>query len=173
MVAFFLPSITLLIINAKKIAHRMNADQVGSHPPRERTVSPTVDARKSPPLNANSFLFTRPAIATKETPIMRVVLAVTEPTALPIASCAEPFIAALTDTRSSGSVVANDTTVAPTTNFGMPVASANQAAESTNQSPPLIIRTRPTIKRPAATAIKPPPLREPNRVKPKNSIFSS
>ena len=61
-------------------------------------------------LREKLFLFTAPAIATRETPIIRVVLAVTEPTALPIASCAEPFIAALTETKSSGRVVAKETT---------------------------------------------------------------
>ena len=100
-----------------------------------------------------------------------MVLAVTDPIAFPIASWAESFIAALTETRSSGRVVANDTTVAPTTNFGIPVASANQEAESTNQSPPFIIEQRPTMKITAATARRAPLPRDPKSVKPKNSIL--
>ena len=103
--------------------------------------------------------------------MISVVLAVTEPTALPMASCAEPFMAALTETNSSGRVVAKDTMVAPTTNLGMPVTSANQDAESTNQSPPLMVRKRPTRKIPAATPSSAPPSRESKNVKPKNSML--
>ena len=116
--AAFLPSRRLLIINTRKIAQRINADQVGSIPLKERTVRPIIAPRRRIPFNENSFLLITPAIATRETPIISVVLAVTEPTALPIASCAEPFIAARTDTKSSGNVVAKETTVAPTTTPG-------------------------------------------------------
>ena len=75
--------------------------------------------------------------------IIRPILAVTEPTALPIAISFCPFAAAIDETRSSGSVVAKLTTVAPIMNFGIPVASAIHVAASTKTSPPLTISTRP------------------------------
>ena len=139
--------------------------------PRESSVRPITAARSRPPLREKLLRLMMPAIATRETPMISVVLAVTEPIALPMASCAEPFIAARTETSSSGRVVAKETTVAPTTNFGIPVASANQEAESTNQSPPLMVSTRPTTKMTAATASRAPPVIEPKNAKPKNSIF--
>jgi len=48
---------------------------------------------------------------------------------------------------SSGKVVPRLTIVAPINTSGMPVILATHAAESINQSPPLIMNSRPTIKR--------------------------
>ena len=73
-------------------------------------------------------------------------LAVTLPTALPTAMSTFPWVAAMTDTSSSGSVVARLTMVAPTISFGMPLTSAIQEAASTNQSPPFTIRMIPARK---------------------------
>ena len=73
-------------MNMRNIAQRTYADQTGREPLSERRVSPTTAARRRPPLRAKLFLLTTPAIATRETPMIRVVLAVTEPIAFPIAS---------------------------------------------------------------------------------------
>ena len=48
------------------------------------------------------------------------------------------------------------TTVAPMIKLGIPEISAMRLAESTNQSPPLIISRRPTAKRKTVSAISPP-----------------
>ena len=77
--------------------------------------------------------------------MMSPVLAVTEPMALPMAMSACPFEAAIELTNSSGSVVASETMVAPTMKRGMPETSAIQPAASTNQSPPLMMQTRPSM----------------------------
>ena len=75
--------------------------------------------------------------------MIRPVLAVTEPTALPMAMSALPSSAEKTDTSISGIVVAKLTTVAPMMNFGIPEASAIHVAASTKKSPPLMMHTRP------------------------------
>ena len=75
--------------------------------------------------------------------MIRPVLAVTEPTALPTAMSALPSRAENTDTSISGMVVATLTTVAPMMNFGMPEASAIHVAASTKKSPPLMMHTSP------------------------------
>ena len=80
------------------------------------------------------------------------MFAVTEPIALPMAMSVLPSAAAIVDTMISGSVVATETIVAPIRNFGMPDASAIQAAASTNQSPPLMISTNPTRNRKIVSA---------------------
>ena len=72
------------------------------------------------------------------------VLAVTLPTALPMASSDCPCAAAMVDTSSSGRVVARLTTVAPMRNCGIPLAAAIQQAASTNKSPPFTVSTRPS-----------------------------
>ena len=63
--------------------------------------------------------------------MMRPMLAVTEPTALPTAMPMEPLAEAISDTSSSGSVVHRLTMVAPMMNLGMPETSAIQLAAST------------------------------------------
>ena len=70
------------------------------------------------------------------------VFAETEPTAFPIAIAECPFNAAAADTMISGIVVAKLTIVAPTTYFGIPRVSDIFDAASTNQSPPLHIRSQ-------------------------------
>ena len=75
--------------------------------------------------------------------MMRAVLAVTEPTALPIAMSTLPSAAAIRETSISGRVVAMDTMVAPMIKVGMRSAPAIQLAASTNQSPPLMIISAP------------------------------
>ena len=87
-----------------------------------------------------------------DTAMMRPMFAVTEPIALPMAMSVLPSAAAIVDTMISGSVVATETIVAPIRNFGMPDASAIQAAASTNQSPPLMISTNPTRNRKIVSA---------------------
>ena len=72
------------------------------------------------------------------------MFAVTEPTALPMASASMPWAAAMDDTISSGRVVAKLTTVAPITKAGMPDTQAIQPAASTNISPHLTMRTTPS-----------------------------
>ena len=89
------------------------------------------------------------------------VLQMTEPMPFPIAiptfSCEAmtafsapelripcPSTAAMVETMISGRVVARLMTVAPMMNFGILVTSATHTAPSTNQSPPLTIRTTPT-----------------------------
>ena len=96
------------------------------------------------PLGANSFLLIAKGIHTMKIPIIIAVFAVTEPIALPAAISTLPLAVAWILTIISGKVVATETIVAPITNFGTPRISAIQLALSTNQSPPLIIRTRPT-----------------------------
>ena len=76
--------------------------------------------------------------------MIRPTLAVTEPTALPTAMPMEPLAEAISDTSSSGSVVARLTMVAPIRNLGMPETSAIQLAASTKKSPPLMISARPS-----------------------------
>ena len=71
-------------------------------------------------------------------------LAVTEPTALPTARSTSPWRVPVTETVSSGRVVARETMVAPMMNRGTPVASAIHTAPSRNQSPPLMMRRRPS-----------------------------
>ena len=79
----------------------------------------------------------------RERHMIRPVLAVTEPTALPMAMSALPSSAEKTDTSISGMVVAKLTTVAPMMNLGIPEASAIHVAASTKKSPPLMMHTRP------------------------------
>ena len=74
------------------------------------------------------------------------MFAVTLPTALPTAISTLPCAPAITDTNSSGSVVATLTIVAPIISFGMPLTSAIQEAASTKKSPPFTIKTIPKIK---------------------------
>jgi len=78
--------------------------------------------------------------------IIIAVLAVTDPTALPIAIELLPENVAMVETKISGKVVAILTIVAPIINFGMLNTSAIQTALSTNTSPPFIIKNRPTRK---------------------------
>ena len=63
--------------------------------------------------------------------------------ALPYAIAPIPLAAEVADTITSGSVVPIDTTVAPFNISGIWNRSAILLAPSTNQSPPLISRTRP------------------------------
>ena len=58
-----------------------------------------------------------------------------------------PSMAAMTDTKISGRVVAMLMMVAPMMNLGILVTSATQTAPSTNQSPPFTISTTPSAKR--------------------------
>ncbi len=99
-------------------------------------------------LGENSFLFIANGIQTINKPIIIAVFAVTEPMAFPAAISTLPFAVAIILTIISGSVVAIETIVAPITNFGTPATSAIQLAESTNQSPPLIIKIRPIKNKP-------------------------
>ena len=85
--------------------------------------------------------------------MIRPVFAVTEPTALPTAISFLPSRLAITDTSSSGIVVAKLTIVAPTINEGMLAALAIKLEASTNQSPPLITSTIPSINKSAAKNI--------------------
>ena len=71
------------------------------------------------------------------------MFALTEPTEFPTAISLLPESVAKTDTVISGSVVAKLTSVAPIITFGMPDFSAIQTAESTNMSPPFIIKISP------------------------------
>lgn len=132
---------------------------------------PSVRATAAPsiirPFGANSFLFTAKGIHTMNIPIIIAVLAVTEPTALPDAISTLPSAVATIETIISGNVVAIETMVAPMMNFGTPSTSAIQLALSTNQSPPLMIKIKPTTKR--ATTI---PIFAVSKKFDKNSIFN-
>ena len=81
---------------------------------------------------------------TTDSPRISPRLAVTDPTALPTAKSTSPWRVPVRETVSSGRVVARDTMVAPMMNRGTPVASAIHTAPSKNQSPPLMIRSRPS-----------------------------
>ena len=87
--------------------------------------------------------FTAEGMHTSEMPMIRPMFAVTEPMALPTAMSYSPSTTPKSDTVSSGRVVHKLTIVAPTMNLGIPVTLAIHTAESTNQSPPLMIRTSP------------------------------
>ena len=93
-----------------------------------------------------------PGIQMREIAIIRPMLAVTLPTALPTDISTFPWTAAMRETRSSGRVVATLTTVAPTMSLGMPLISASHAAASTKKSPPFTMRRIP-IKNPMMTAV--------------------
>ena len=77
-------------------------------------------------------------------PSIRPVLQITEPSALLIASSGEPDDIANVDTISSGSVVHKLTIVAPIIICGMCRISASHTEASTNQSPPFIMRMKPS-----------------------------
>ena len=85
-----------------------------------------------------------PGMQIREIAMIRPMLAVTLPTALPMAMSTLPFAAAMTETSISGRVVARLTIVAPTISFGMPLTSAIQDAASTKKSPPFTMNTIPT-----------------------------
>ena len=91
------------------------------------------------------FLSIANGMQTMKMPIIIAVFAVTEPIAFPAAISTFPFAVAVMLTIISGNVVAMETMVAPITNLGTPATSAIQLAESTNQSPPLMIKTSPTM----------------------------
>ena len=74
---------------------------------------------------------------------IRPMLAVTDPTALPMAMSVLPWPAAMAETSISGMVVATDTMVAPMMKVGIFMARAIQLAASTNTSPPLTTRAMP------------------------------
>ena len=79
-----------------------------------------------------------------DTPKIRPMFALTDPTALPTARPMLPSAAPIVETKISGRVVAIETIVAPIIKRGTPLTSAIQLDASTNQSPPLTIRTIPT-----------------------------
>ncbi len=81
--------------------------------------------------------------------------ATTLPTALPTAISTEPRAVAMIETMSSGSVVASETTVAPTKRGESPEISAIQDAASTKKSPPFTMSAMPTASKKAASAISP------------------
>ena len=72
-----------------------------------------------------------PGIQMMEIAIMRPMLAVTLPTALPMDMSTFPWSAAMTETSISGRVVQMLTIVAPTISLGIPLTSAIQEAAST------------------------------------------
>ena len=102
-----------------------------------------------------SFLFIIEGMQIMPMAIIRPVLAVTLPMALPIAISTLPSCAAMAETSNSGSVVARLTTVAPTISLGIPDTSAIHVAASTNTSPPFTIRTIPTASITAAGSVPP------------------
>ena len=114
-----------------------------SVPPLHVSHSSAAAADMSTAFSQNWLRFIAAGRHTSDIPIMSPIFAVTEPTALPTAISSSPPSTPVTDTVSSGRVVARLTTVAPIINLGIPVAFAIHTAESTNQSPPLIIRRRP------------------------------
>ena len=120
--------------------------QMESWPLRVKRNSTAIVASRSPALKPNCLRVIRQGMQISDRHMIRPTLAVTEPTALPTAISALPSSAAKTETSISGSVVAKLTTVAPTMNFGMPKASAIHVAASTNQSPPLMMKTSPAAK---------------------------
>ena len=115
------------------------------NPSRENNRRSAVDNMRKAAFKPMLFLFAMLGRHIIDIAIMSPVLAVTDPTALPIAISTLPFRAAKSDTRSSGRVVARLTMVAPIMNLGIPDISAAHVAASTKTSPPLIINPRPTI----------------------------
>ena len=84
-----------------------------------------------------------PGMHNREIAIIKPILAVTLPTALPIDMSTFPWRAAIIETSISGMVVARLTIVAPMISLGTPLTSAIQEAASTKKSPPFTIRTIP------------------------------
>ena len=107
------------------------------------------------PLKRYAFLSKACGKNKRDTAIISPMFAFTLPTALPIAIAALPSPAAMDDVISSGKVVPMLTTVAPMMNCGTPDISAILLAESTNQSPPLMIRTSPTRNKNTVRQISP------------------
>ena len=141
-----LPAIRLSARNATKNSRMTTLCKTESWPLRVNANSTAIAASSKPALKPNCLRVIRQGMQTSDRHMIRPTLAVTEPTALPTAISALPSSAAKTETSISGSVVAKLTTVAPTMNFGMPNASAIHVAASTNQSPPLMIKTSPATK---------------------------
>ena len=106
-------------------------------------------------LKAYCLRSTLPGIKKREIAMMSPRFATTLPTALPTAISIEPRAVAMTETMSSGRVVATETTVAPTRRGDTPRISAVQDAASTNQSPPLTIITMPRASSATESAISP------------------
>ena len=79
-----------------------------------------------------------------ESPAIKAVLQMIEPSAFPADIAAEPLKAAVVDTNTSGNVVPILTIVAPTTICGIPSFLAIATAASTSLSPPRQINASPT-----------------------------
>ena len=140
----FLPEIRFSTMNSANSTSSSTLGSRLSSPESPNSASTTAAATIKSDLTPNWLRFTGPAMNTTSRPMIRPVLQVTEPMALPTAMSTLPPTAAMMDTSISGSVVAMDTMVAPTMNFGMPEASAIQLAASTKKSPPLTTRIRPS-----------------------------
>ena len=87
---------------------------------------------------------TRTGMMIATSPMIRPMLQMHDPTALPSAMPESPIDAAVTDTTSSGVVVARLTSVPPMTKRGIRSARPMWMLESTNRSPPLATRANPT-----------------------------
>ena len=85
----------------------------------------------------------------KDNAIIKLVLTVTDPIALPTAISVQLLLAAISDTIISGKVVARETMVAPMIICGMPKMLAMVVAACTKKSPPLTI-----IKMPMSSAME-------------------
>ena len=134
----------LLQIYTPKMTNRVRPGSVFSAPPRLRTSSSAAPKTISRAFSWNWERLTAEGMHTRDSPRMSPRLAVTEPTALPTARSTSPWRVPVRETVSSGRVVARETMVAPMMNRGTPVASAIHTAPSRNQSPPLMIRSRPS-----------------------------
>ncbi|MPM50257.1 hypothetical protein SDC9_96993 [bioreactor metagenome] len=126
-----------------KITNSSSAGSSVRLPFRHKMVSIAAPQSIKTALGANCRS-TAEGVHSTEMPKISPRLAVTEPTALPTARSISPLSTPVTETVSSGSVVATDTTVAPTIKCGMPEVSAIHTAPSKNQSPPLTISKSPT-----------------------------
>ena len=109
--------------------------------------------KKKPTGTRSVFLSTLPGLTATVIAAIRAVLQMMDPSALPYAISPCPLSALLADTMTSGNVVPMDTTVAPIRSSGTWNLSAIPVAPSTNQSPPLIKRARPTINNRTGTII--------------------
>ena len=131
-------------INSRKMAMSAKLQSMLSLPSLHPTSSTPEAAISSRHWGRYFFLLQGILMATMATAMMSPVLAITEPTALPIAMSTFPPAAAITETIISGIVVARLTMVAPMMKVGISMALAIQPAASTKASPPLTTRAIPT-----------------------------
>ena len=93
----------------------------------------------------SDFRSTGAGLIASERASIKAVLQIMDPIALPYDIAPSPSAALVADTMTSGRVVPMETTVAPTMISGILKRCASPVAPSTNQSPPKIRNTSPSI----------------------------